>query len=46
MAFSWEEAIKIAECRCKANLKLAEKQGDQERIRKLKRRLENYAKHT
>ncbi len=45
MVFSWKESIKKAECKCKANLQIAQKNGDQDRIRILKRRLERYAKH-
>ncbi len=46
MVFSWLEAIENAERRCNHHLKIAQNQGNQNRIRELKKQLEHYAKHS
>ncbi len=46
MVFSWADAILRAERHLKVNLKIAEKNGDQDLVRKIKMRLERYAKHS
>ncbi len=46
MVFSWKEAIKEAEHKCKCHLKIAERNGEQPRIKQLKRRLEKFATNT